>query len=340
MPNSEDAFERLVALRWPESICSKCQTPLPRVFDYARGRVRCSNCKHDFQLTGGTFAQRKRLDSQEWIWSAEIFSAAREGISVRVFADELQKISAAHNPHCSLFIGVQQFAPKNRSKGLGLNSEFSWSITSCELNPKWQVTQGVAHSILKVFRSALRPLRYRITGRDRLIFEIEAGFGLFKVHPPGAMVSDRENWRMIVVCSIEMSANSLQRIHSVYVKRLNDNLDDTLATAVREAADGATNVYVFEGSRCTGEKRLNYKAFVSERNRAGADLVTLTNRLRHLLHTLPQGSVNGPNADGHIAEFNLRHHYRKSHSSYIADRLLEQILKPLDHTHNVIELLD
>jgi hypothetical protein len=173
-----------------------------------------------------------------------------------------------------------------------------------------------------------------------LIFEIEAGSGLFKLHPPDAMISGRENWRMIVVCSIEMRSNFLQKIHSVYVERLNNNHNETLSTAVREATDGATGVYVFEGSRCVGDKRLNYEAFVSEKNRAGADLLKIMNRLRHLLHTVPQGRVNGPDADGHIAEFNFRHHYRKGHSSYIADRLLEHILKPLDHTFEAIELLD
>ena len=116
--------------------------------------------------------------------------------------------------------------------------------------------------------------------------------------------------------------------------------EGTLSTAVREATDGATGVYVFEGSRCVGDKRLNYEAFVSEKNRAGADLLKIMNRLRHLLHTVPQGRVNGLDADGHIAEFNFRHHYRKGHSSYIADRLLEHILKPLDHTFEAIELLD
>lgn len=333
MPPDPTSFEHLAKLRWPGAICSECPKPPNLMLDYARGRVRCSNCKHDFRLTAGTLAHRMRLNSQEWIRSAELFSAAREGISVRVFAEQLQKYSATHDPDGSMLDSVRKSGSKIRSKNLSQDSKLAPSISPLKFNPESQVGLDHAHSILKVFRSALKRLPFRITGKSRLIFEIETGLGHFKVHPPRAMGSGRANWRMIMVCNVEMRADFLQNLHFAYVKRLNDNHDETLATAVREATDGATSVYVFEGSRCTGEKRLNYEAFVREKYRAGADLLKLTNRLRHLLHTVPQGRVHGAEADGHLAEFNFRQEYRMSHTNRIADLLLELVLKPLDQNN-------
>lgn len=205
-------------------------------------------------------------------------------------------------------------------------------ISTRDLSGQINVSVETAHRITTIFRRSLMLADYPVQSSSRIVFEIAlAGQKGFFINPP-EQVHSRADWRLLIVCGVEMSGAHLNRITSLVAQRLENDGADTLAAALKLATSNAKNIYCFNLGRCRSDNfsRLDLNSFLDEKDRAGGELKTRLKDLEHLLLTVPQGSIKGPSADGHIAEFNFRHSLRTNQTRDIANKLLELVFEPID----------
>lgn len=111
------------------------------------------------------------------------------------------------------------------------------------------------------------------------------------------------------------------------VDRLPDTTTQSLNHALAALTQTAADVFVFSGSRFhhAGRTVLNFAKF--KQARVVRQIEARLKDLKDILITSHNGRFIGENAEPLLAEFHFRQKYRKNHTSFIAKRVLELLLR-------------